>query len=414
MNPTLSKYGLPLIVLLAFLFSFYNVVKPLPKPVSDSEWSEAEKVIHNKANDDSIVIVHPAWEDGALKHFKKNFLILGKPNNGIQEFSQQVWVILSHGAKRPDYLPNLKIDFEKQLDEIEILRYVDADAEHILYDFFYKIPEAEVKLYSKDQTRDCKWKDEKWVCPIRDWNYLGKRSVQIGKKWQYAIWMHPIKNWTTSATYKNVPMGKRLVGEYALSDQAAELKTGTPVDFVIKINGVEKARMKTERTYGWHTFELDTSYLNGQNASVSFEVSTINDGLRHFSFMARTRDDEVGSKRSRTFEKPVPVKDKKEIKDSKEEREKEKEDNFKKQKEKNGKKQPEKINKENPEKVDELKPIKEKAVKIEDAKNGKSLKSPKKNHGKLSVNKAFRFNQDAKEKKVKLLLFEFIKEDCIG
>jgi|GEM_PF-2892986 len=358
MYSIMSKYCLPVLVVIGLIYSFISVITPTPESVSDAQWDEVEKIITENNKNEALIIVHPAWEDSGLKHFKDYYIVLGQPNNGIHEYYQEVWVVLTHDSPEPDYLDKLKINFRKSMDDIELLRYVDIDAEHILYDFYYNIEKGKTQLISRKESRDCTYKDEKWVCPIRDWNYLGKRSVQIGKKWQHAIWMHPLKNWTTSSTFKDVPMGKRLVGEYALADKAAELKDGAPVDFVIKINGVEKARLKTKRTYGWHNFEIDTSKIDGKREDVTFEVTAKKDGLRHFCFMARTRNDVIGSPRSKMPDKPVPVVDKPEKDKEEVKKNKQKQDEIRKKVQEDKKKKEKKasVKKENTKPLNKAKP----------------------------------------------------------
>ncbi len=309
----------PAVVLAALLFSLVSVLWPLPESVSADQWKSVEAFIQEQNGSGDLVIVHPVWEDSALSHFKSNFLILGKPNTESYKLYPRVWVVLTHGAGVPGYLSDeLRRDVDERLGDIRLLRYVQRDADRILYDFYSHVPDAKVEIQKGNDVRACEeFRIMRWWCPVRDWNHMGQRSALIQKKWQSCIWMHPLKDWTTRARYDDVLLGKRLVGEFAMTDEAAELKNGAPITLRILIGKREMARLTTQRAYGWQPFEIDTRKLEGTRQPITFEVTAKHDGLRHFCFRIQSRSDELGAERFNMPEAFVPLEDDKKARDRK-------------------------------------------------------------------------------------------------
>ncbi len=289
------RYILPGITALAFVYALLTVLWPVPDPVPAESWKAVEKLMNPHRPSGDLVIVHPSWEDGALLHFKKNFLILGRPNTDSYTVYPRIWVVLAHGAPEPGYLDGFHLDFREKVGDLEVLRYVHPDAKHVLFDFFTHIEDGRVTSVRDDDVKECnEFNLMRWWCPTKEWNHVGQRSVSIQKTWQSGIWMHPLSSRITRLEYKNVPMGKRLAGEYALSDKAADLKNIPPVVFRVLINGETVAIYESEAVPGWHAFEIDTRRWENHKATVTFEGTSKKDNMRHFCFLAQTRTDELG------------------------------------------------------------------------------------------------------------------------
>lgn len=287
------------VLLFSLGVSLARTLAPVPDPVPDSTWRAVEALIEGEGPHDGLVITQPAWEDGSTGRFQNFFLIQGRPNTTLPLHFPRVWVVLSHGAERPDYLPDAAIpDFERVIDDVRVLRYSHPDADRVKYDFFVRLGEAKVSLRRGEEERRCdRFYNMAWRCPVQEWNNLGRRAVQINDEWDTCLWMHPVKGWATQARFENVPFGARLSGEFALSDEAAEARGLTPVIFSLYVNGEKRAAFQSKPDKGFHRFDLDTSELAGTSGTVIFESAAVNDGLRHFCWRGQTRSDPVGSER---------------------------------------------------------------------------------------------------------------------
>jgi len=308
-----KKYILPVIVGISIVYSLVQVLKPLPEPISDETWDAVEKIVEADAWASEPVIVHPVWENSAYQRFKKHQLYMGKPTNeGIYNYPR-VWMVIARGAGDTDYLEQRFMQvFEQQVGEVVVKRYEKPEVEGILFEFFSNISKAEVRLTNKKgQVRPCKtFRNLRWFCPIRDWNNVGQATVQVRNKWETGIWMHPIKDWVTEAAYKNVPMGKRIKGEFALADPAIKkLPNGAKVNFRILIDGKEVGKYSTRNRNGWQPFQIDTSKMEGKTATVTFQADTKRDGMRHFCWRAQVRADVPEKKKTRSGKSMKPAKD---------------------------------------------------------------------------------------------------------
>ena len=302
----------PAAVLAAFVYSLISVLWPCPELLSDSRWRAAEEAIAPYNQKDDMVIVHPAWEDGALRHFKKNFIILGKPNTRNYDIYPRIWVILTHGHGEPDYLDGFPRDFDLELEGMRILRYSRPDADQILYDFYPHIGDAKVYITRGRERKTCdKFKEMRWYCPVKEWNFFGQRSTKVRDILESCLWMHPLKGWVTRGDFHGVQLGRRIAGEYGLTNRAARLPGSVPVTFRVRIDNKVLGDFRTDRSVGWHTFDIDTRDKRGRRAMVSFEVEAPNDALRHFCFRAQVRDDDPGMPRSNEPPPPEPIVEKK-------------------------------------------------------------------------------------------------------
>lgn len=283
-------------VLAALVASWAVVLRPNPEPVSADTWKALDALVQKEAGTNDLVIIHPVWEDSGIGYFRNQNLILGTPNNDRYRSFNHVWMLLTHDAPMPDYLTGLAQDFESEVNGVRVLRFSRGDTKHTRFDFFTNIKKARVNLLGdKGEVKPCsEFRNNTWLCPVRDWNNLAQRSVTIDGQSQVCLWLHPVKGYTTQAIFPRVKMGKRLVGQYALSDEAAKTKGMSPVDFIVRLNGEPKRGFLAGSGTGWRRFEIDTRELENGMVDVGFETRAELDGMRHFCFLAQIRDDEPG------------------------------------------------------------------------------------------------------------------------
>lgn len=286
----LSRILFPVIMLMAFAYSLVVVLQPVQEPVPDEDWMAAEAAIAADNRKGDLLIVHPAWEDGALRYFKDNYIILGPPNKTSYKTYPKIWVILSHGSGLPGYLDQTHTPtyFDLEVGALRILKYVKAGDDGVTFSFYHHYMDAEVEIQRGKEKRPCNvLKHSRWTCPIKDWNVFGPRTITVDGQSEHCLWMHPIKDWTTRATYRGVLLSMQLAGKYALKDSAAKFFRGTPVIFSVFFNRRKLGTYTTDNTIGWKPFSIDTSDLNGEVGDIIFEVESERDKLRHFGFRAR-------------------------------------------------------------------------------------------------------------------------------
>ncbi|RJO65196.1 MAG: hypothetical protein C4523_16690, partial [Myxococcales bacterium] len=269
--------------------------------LNEGLWSHT-KQIHD------LTVGYRLGPDGALTHFQRHFLILGQPNTTSYRIYPRIWTVLAHDAEPPAYLDDMTPDFDQAVDGLRLMRFAAPDAAEIRYDFYVRIEDAKVSVYQGDDVRPCTdFRLMRWWCPVRDWNHVGQRAIVIQDEWQSCIWQHPLAGWTTRAAYPGVTLGRRIVGEFAFSDEAAVAPGLEPVVFKVLIDGQTVLEQRTRREWGFRAFEIDTRGREGQTAEVAVETTAQRDGLRHFCWRGQVRSDDPGKPRARLPKPPVPA-----------------------------------------------------------------------------------------------------------
>ena len=106
-----------------------------------------------------------------------------------------------------------------------------------------------------------------------------------------AIWAHPVAGRRLVIEFDDVPMATALRGYTGLGYEAARL-TGdfAPVRLDVFVDDVRVQRAVHRQRDVWKEWKVDTRPMRGHRATVRFEVSARSVGMRHFFFVADTRD----------------------------------------------------------------------------------------------------------------------------
>ncbi len=279
------------IVLGAFLYSFLSVCWPMPDPISPNSWTKLQQGLRGKLRNTDMVIVHPAWEDSAGRYFKKNFLILGKPNNkGYQRYSR-IWIMLTHNTEEPSYLDGYQKKDSKTIEDITAQLWVRGGTP-ALYDFFASDSTLKVSMVDEKGTRTPCTKDPKrdrFVCPNADWHRVEDGTYRLAGQESGCLKMHPRKGYETEALFSRVPMGEEIHGWIGINDAAIEYKEGAPVDFTVSVGDTITQSFQAPNKRGKIPFSVKIPAGTPKYQPVRFSVSAKNDGKRHFCFVAAMR-----------------------------------------------------------------------------------------------------------------------------
>lgn len=139
------------------------------------------------------------------------------------------------------------------------------------------------------QRTECRWSPlaKKHECPGRpSWLYVGPTQMTSGGKTRDCLWGHPLTGARVVTRFPKVPLGDSLALTHALSDPAAQNPRGAPVTAVVRLDGEELGRAVKANRPGFETrvFRLPKGKRVGD---VEVEVTTPNDGQRHYCFSLR-------------------------------------------------------------------------------------------------------------------------------
>jgi hypothetical protein len=137
------------------------------------------------------------------------------------------------------------------------------------------------KVESADPSRG------KWACPNdREWFYVGPEWHRMGPDQRLCLWAHPPREGRLVVRFPNVPMTGRIYG-HAGHTLNASVHAKAPITFDIAIGDQPPQSFPIEVEETWRPIALLTPTTG--TATVTFGVSTPNNGMNHFCFALDAR-----------------------------------------------------------------------------------------------------------------------------
>ncbi len=294
-----------LLALLALVIGLgVSLVQPLlPRDgVTDTApFVEAVRSLRSELRAGDTVLIHPPWRHDVVRALQEAEVL---PTGA----KATVALALPHGADPGRVLvvvdpgaPPLPRARRRQLGELEQKGAVevawlsasdDDDASAGATDLGAQVALARVHVEKPDGTRvTCRWDDGKGrhLCPgLPSWMYVGPESQMVGGDPARCVWSHPITGGKVVIRYDGVRLLDELVFRHALSDTAAGNANGAAVTAEIFVDGKSLARSVRSNRAGWARKSMATP-RPGERAAVSIEITTPNDGARHYCWTLETR-----------------------------------------------------------------------------------------------------------------------------
>lgn len=281
------------ICVLIFSIGWY-IYSPLSRPsIRDyKEMSEAIKRDFN--NDRDVIILQPFWAERAREYVGELNLI--NPRDVTREdmsMYENIYVlsVFGYGAKIDKFLRE-KFNFVSKSDfgKLELYKYKNPKPAKIIYSFLKNLKDAKIRLLKGNEIKECNdFKNDKWRCGGPDWQYIGREILDIDGTGRECIWSHPVTNSIIEINFENITLGDKLTGFSGLTDEAVRYVQGSPVFLSILIDDKEILYHTNPNKIGAHRFEIDTKTFKDNPHKVTFRVSTLLDGVRHFCFYSDIR-----------------------------------------------------------------------------------------------------------------------------
>jgi hypothetical protein len=120
------------------------------------------------------------------------------------------------------------------------------------------------------------------------WLHVGVESLPVGGKVVRCAWAHPKTGKVLVIRFERVRLLDELVVSLGLTDGAAANPRGAPVIAVLRVDGVERARVtKVALSRGFIAQRIDIADAP-REAHVEIELTTADDGQRHACFQLDT------------------------------------------------------------------------------------------------------------------------------
>ena len=273
----------------------WYVYSPLSRP-SPGDYEALSAHLHREWAGGDVLAVTPFWAE-RIREYAGDLAVINPPRLVDEDLSRssRLWLLSVFGyAKDRDLLGTLsrkyRLASEKRFGKLDLYLFELPPPAKVAFDFLARIDAARVTVQKTGEPKECQWRDNKWSCNSSSWEYVGPAILDVDDNPRQCIWAHPVTAGTVTVEFKDVPLGRRIVGHHALTAAAARVPDGMPVTLEAEIDGQPALRSTNQNRKGWNRFEIDTARFSGTSHAVTFKVTTPRDGMRHYCFTADARD----------------------------------------------------------------------------------------------------------------------------
>lgn len=281
------------ISVLTYSVSWY-IYSPLTRPRDIDYQTISHHISSQFKRDTDVVILQPFWAERAREYIG-DLNIINPRDIKKEDLSHYhtiyILSVFGYGKNIFDYM-NQRFNFieEREVGRLSLYKFTNERPEKIIFDFFRNIKDARIRIIKGSGISECNdFSNDRWRCGGPNWQYIGKEILDIDGSGRECLWSHPITNSIIEINFEDVPTGDMLKGFSALTDEATRYREGSPVFLSVSIDDRELLYHKNPNLIGAHRFEIDTSGYKGTKHKITFKVSTLLDGVRHFCFFADMR-----------------------------------------------------------------------------------------------------------------------------
>jgi hypothetical protein len=279
------------------------------------DWRAAADFVRSAEQPGDLVVSAPAWTDPLLRLVLGDRLTLAQAGRSDTDAFTRLWALSTRGED-PREAPAKAPAFTRLFGRVRVLRW-DLGASPVQYDLVAHVREAEVTRVEGDAALPCPWRvgtaqagglgggaatpAERFDCDARrPWLWVAATVQEdLELEARHCVYQHPQGREPIRTTFRDVPLGTRLVlygGPYAEHERMGE---HGPIDVVVKVAGRIAGRMTHRDLDGWKRMEVTTAAQPGTRGDVAIEVSAENPHLRTFCWAAQTQ---AGPRRPRSGE----------------------------------------------------------------------------------------------------------------
>lgn len=281
--------------------------------VEPADWARAARYVEAQLRARDAVVVAPAWADPLLRHELGHRIGLDTAARSDLVGYRRLWALTARG-QMPAEAPNTAPGHRAQLGPVTVLRWELPTTPAVRYRFLDHVAQAEVTLGRRGRrARRCRFVDSRrpfggglgagplrprarHVCdPRRPWLWVGVTTMEdLELKPRRCVWQHPAEGEPVTTTFREVPLGDRIVLYGGIYYEHERHRAHGPVHAVVRVNGEEVGRLIHRDGDGFARAEMDTRNLRARGPatrSVSVEVRAPRAHLRSFCWTARVESD---------------------------------------------------------------------------------------------------------------------------
>ncbi|MBX3271431.1 MAG: hypothetical protein KF729_14285 [Sandaracinaceae bacterium] len=298
-----SPYWLALLAVAIVEIVGHYVVQS--RVVTDADWARASARVRTAWEPGDLIVPAPEWSDPLVRRELGDLLSLSDAGRSDVSRYRRLWTMSIRGH-RPREAPDGPPEHVEVVGPITILRWA-LHPERVRYDFLEHVESAEVALGD----RACRWDrgrprggglgagpieaGERHLCdPRRPWLWVGTTVMEdLELRPRHCIWQHAAAPEAVSATFRDVPLGDRLVLAAGLYYEHERTLERGPVEVGVFLEGVEIGRLVHRDGDGWKELSFSTRVpARGARevGTVRVEVTAPDPHLRSLCWAATTRE----------------------------------------------------------------------------------------------------------------------------
>jgi len=292
-----NRAGLAALLLVAasLLYSLWFYLDTLAGVPSDDDWKHAGALVKSRFQQGDAVAVTPYWA------FQGEAALRGLPVTLTQEPQSEsfgdaarLWVVsgfdrFDGGLGEMTARPGVTYREHASFGGVAVdLLDLGAQA-RTNFDFGVSLDRAEAYMLYDGRKQGCgPMRDGRFVCSDNDWNWVGLTRRFIDNTMRQVIWAHP-EGSSVNLQFIDVPAGKKLYINTALTLFGATLPEGTPVFIDVYIDGVLRQSVEQPNTSRMTYHVIDLGEAADAPRDIRFSIRSPQNGRRHFVFQAYTR-----------------------------------------------------------------------------------------------------------------------------
>ena len=286
-NFSWSDLLLPALVILAGVESTATVWQHEVTP-SDSDWRSAiEYVSQQRDVASEPLLFAPSWIEPLGRLYAGPALNLSMMTLSDIEKFKRVWLVSIRDTTHHWLLAKKPVS-SKRFGLVDVRLY-QQNPTKILTDFRAELSAATVTL-SGEKKVTCPHQAGRFSCSrTRSWNWVGLHVAEVGHRPYGCIYAHPVDRHTLTISFPDVRVGSQLAIYTGIDDFENRKLSKTPVRMRVRANNNELAAILHGNGDDWRRTVIDTTHLDSEIATVTFEVSTSRAYARAFCFHAEAR-----------------------------------------------------------------------------------------------------------------------------
>lgn len=249
------------------------------------------------------ILVQPPWRQDVVTALQQSGLM---PSGALATTA----ISMSHGQTASDVLilkdpavpipsswvPRLRSPLRKSKSGIEIGFFGTHKEPTKAESIDDLLPQAQVEVvYPDGKTIPCIYRssNRRHECPGQpDWLNVSLQTQTSGSQTRQCIWTHPISRGHIYIRWESIALTKSLEWTHAIANSGLRAKDGAPVTATLRVNGKSIGHATRDNRPGFakKRFQLHAPL---PKAKLEIDVSTPNDGARHYCWSLTRLPDEA-------------------------------------------------------------------------------------------------------------------------